>query len=402
MTKALYYDDAYLTQFTAIVQEQLTYRGQPAVILDQSAFYPTGGGQPHDIGVLNAVSAVEVIKDERTGRIIHLLSEPLQTEAVTGQINWARRFDLMQQHTGQHILSQAILQTAEAMTVGFHLSQDYATIDLSRPDLTETSLVQAEELANRIIYDNRNVSARFVTEAELVTIPLRKEPIVAGPIRVVEVENFDWSACGGTHVKRAGEIGLIKIIKSERRKSFLRLTFLCGRRALQHYHQLNRQMSDIALQLSVSVDETPEAIQRQSQLLKQTWKEKEQLRQLLLTYEAEALRSQPLRIEGVSIISQTFSDKDLDAVRQLARHIVQSPDCIVLFGLLGQKGELVFASSANLDLDMPFLLKRVGPIIGGGGGGSPALAQGGGPQVDRVPLALTEAQNWLEGQLRNK
>lgn len=399
MTKHLYYSNAYLIQFEAIAQEYLTYQGQPAVILDQSAFYPTGGGQPHDTGKLNDVSVVEVVKDETTNQVIHILNGPLQADTVVGQVDWIRRFDLMQQHSGQHILSQAMLQTAEAMTVGFHLSGDYATIDLSRPDLTETDLVRAEELANKIIYDNRNVTARFVTEEELATIPLRKKPVVTGPVRIVEIENFDWSACGGTHVTQTGEIGIIKIVKSERRKPFLRLTFLCGQRALHHYHQINRQISDIALHLSVSVDESFKAIQRQSQTLKQSWKEKEQLGRLLLSYEADTLVNQAPAIAGVSIVSQVFEDKQINDLRQLAQQVIQHPDCVVLFGLMEQKGQLIFARSANLDLNMSALLKNVSKIIGGGGGGSPHLAQGGGPQTDKVPLALAEAQKWLKSRL---
>ncbi len=295
-----------------------------------------------------------------------------------------------------------MLQTAEAMTVGFHLSGDYATIDLSRPDLTETDLVRAEELANKIIYDNRNVTARFVTEEELATIPLRKKPVVTGPVRIVEIENFDWSACGGTHVNQTGEIGIIKIVKSERRKSFLRLTFLCGQRALRHYHQLNREISDIALHLSVSVDESFEAVQRQSQMLKQTRKEKEQLSKWLLSYEADTLVNQAPTIDGVSIVSQVFNDKQINDLRQLAQQIIQHHDCVVLFGLMGQKGQLIFARSANLNLNMSTLLKKVGKIIEGGGGGSPHLAQGGGPQTDKVPLALAEAQKWLKSQLSQR
>lgn len=402
MIKHLYYSDAYLTQFEAIVQEYLTYQGQPAVILGQSAFYPTGGGQPHDTGKLNDVSVIEVVKDESTNQVIHILNAPLQADTVVGQVDWIRRFDLMQQHSGQHILSQAMLQTVEATTVGFHLSGDYATIDLARPDLTETDLVRAEELANKIIYDNRNVTARFVTGEELATIPLRKKPVVTGPVRIVEIENFDWSACGGTHVNQTGEIGIIKIVKSERRKTFLRLTFLCGQRALRHYHQLHQQISDIALHLSVSVDESFEAVQRQSQMLKQTWKEKEQLSKWLLSYEADTLVNQAPTIDGVSIVSQVFNDKQINDLRQLAQQIIQHPDCVVLFGLLGQKGQLIFARSANLDLNMSTLLKNVGKIIDGGGGGSPHLAQGGGPQADKVPLALAEAQKWLKSQLSQR
>ena len=216
---------------------------------------------------------------------------------------------------------------------------------------------------------------------------------------MVEINQFDWSACGGTHVAKTGEIGMIKIIKTERRKSFLRLTFLCGQRAFSHYERINRHIRDIALSLSVSVEETLEAVQHQSQTLKRIQKERDQLNKLLITYEANALLSQALTIEGVSVINQVFDNKDIGEVRQLAQQIVQQNNCIFLFGVMEQKGQLLFARSANLKVNMTTLLKEVGNIIGGGGGGSPHLAQGGGPQADKVPVSLAQAQSWLTDQL---
>jgi len=399
VTKRLYYTDSYLTQFEAIVLHQVTDQDHPAVVLDQSAFYPTGGGQPHDTGTLNAIPVIDVVKDEGQDQVIHLLEAPLQAEAVVGQVDWPRRFDLMQQHSGQHILSQAILQTTEAATVGFHLSRDYATIDIAQADLSEKSLKQAELLANQIIYDNRAVTARFVSRQELANLPLRKQPAVEGPIRVVSIQDFDWSACGGTHVSQTGEVGVIKIIKSERRKRFLRLTFLCGQRALWHYQRINQQISSLALQLSVSIEEVVEALDRQNLTLKQIEKEKENLAQRLLIHEASALCNEAVTFGDVNVVIRVMSDKTVSEARQLAQQITQEANYVVLLGLMGQKGELVFARSAGVDLHMPTLLKRAGKIIGGGGGGSPSLAQGGGPNREAIPAALQEAKNWLKEQL---
>jgi alanyl-tRNA synthetase len=400
MTERLYYADSYRTRFTAAVRKRLTYDGHPAVILDQTAFYPTGGGQPHDAGRLNTIPVLDIISAEKGGEVIHLLAAPLETDSVTGEIDWPRRFDHMQQHTGQHILSQAAIHTLEAATIGFHLSQAYATIDLDRPDLDETALATVESLANQIVYDNREISARFVTEAELATLPLRKPPAVMDRIRIVEIKDFDWSACGGTHVAQTGEIGLIKIIKTERRKSFLRVTFLCGQRAVRHYDQINQQIRDIALQLSVAIDETVEAVSRQSDLLKRMTREKEQLSKSLLIYEADKLIETTRSEEGIRLISRIFQDRELNELRLLAQQLTQTPDCVAFLGLSGDKPQLIFARSANLPFDMSKLLKKVGKSIGGGGGGSPQLAQGGGARPDGLAQALEEAVNHLKNQIR--
>ena len=399
VTKRLYYANAYLTQFEADVQKHLVYQKQPAVVLTKSVFYPTGGGQPYDTGTLNDILVTEVLKDEQSGQVIHVLSAPLKSDTVVGKIDWERRFDFMQQHTGQHVLSQALLQVAQAETVGFHLSQTYATLDISGPALNEEILAEGETLANQIIYDNRAVTARFVSQDILPTIPLRKQPIIDGPIRVVEIENFDWSACGGTHVAQTGEIGLIKILKTERKNRFLRLTFLCGKRALRHYDRINRQMRDLALSLSVSVEETLETVQRQSQALKQAQKERDQFHKSFLVQEANMLFEEALLLEGVSVINRVFDNKDIGEVRQLAQQIAQHSNCIVLFGVMAQKGQLLFTRSANLRLDMTTLLRAVQKTIGGGGGGSSHLAQGGGPEADKIPLALAQAQDWLANHL---
>ena len=399
MTAQLYYTDSYLTRFEAVIRQTLTVEGMPAVILDQSAFYPTGGGQPHDSGHLNGIPVTDVLKDKETSQILHILQQTLQEDSVVGEIDWPRRFDLMQQHTGQHILSRALLETVDAPTIGFHLSQAYATIDIGRADLKETDLFKAEQLANRIIYDNRPLSARFVDRDELDRLPLRKPPPVDGPVRVVTIEDFDWSACGGTHVAQTGEIGLIKIVRPERRKDFLRLTFLCGERALRHYQQTNSQIKEIALALSVSVDEVLETIQRQSEALKQAQKENQTLKQVVLVAEAQTLLGEADQIAGVFIITRLLENKTINEVRKLAQILVQQPGRVVLFGLAERKGQLLFARSADVELDMPTLLKQVSRLIGGGGGGSPHLAQGGGPHADKLAAALAEAQTWVSGHL---
>jgi alanyl-tRNA synthetase len=238
---------------------------------------------------------VDVVEREEDQAIIHILS-PTEPETglqpgdqVQGEIDYARRFDHMQQHTGQHVLSQAFVQIAEADTVGFHLSNEYSTLDLNNGALSDDSIARAEDLANQIIFDDRPVLARFVEPDEVADLPLRKTPPAKETIRIVQVEGFDWSACGGTHVARTGEIGLIKVVRSERRGSEMRITFFCGHRALSHYRTLNALTRDLALNLSIGVEELPETIERLQTEARTIRKERDRLRELLLDHEAAAL-----------------------------------------------------------------------------------------------------------------
>jgi len=234
MTERLHYDDAYLLRFSARVVEHTQWEGRPAVVLDRTAFYATGGGQPHDTGILDGVGVVDVVERESDGAVVHVLAAPLPpgTVDVEGEVDRARRLDLTRQHTGQHIISAAFVEVLGANTVSFHLSADYATIDLDRSPLTAEDLARVEDLANEVVMENRPVISRFVSRDELPALTLRKPLAHAGPVRIVEVPGFDCSACGGTHVRATGELGLIKLVRAERRGTESRVEFLCGGRAL--------------------------------------------------------------------------------------------------------------------------------------------------------------------------
>jgi alanyl-tRNA synthetase len=262
MTRRLYFDDPYLTGFAALVVERLVHEGRPAVVLDRSAFYPSSGGQPHDTGRLNAIPVLDVVEREENGPVVHILAAALEAEQVEGEIDWPRRFDLMQQHSGQHILSAASLQLLGATTAGFHLAEEYATIDLDRAPLSIAQLAEVEELANSVVVQNRPVVARFVVDEELRGLPLRKPVNHSGPVRVVQMGAFDCSACGGTHVRATGEIGLIKITRAERRGTETRLEFLCGRRALRDYDAKNALLTGLAAEFTVGYWEVPDMVHR--------------------------------------------------------------------------------------------------------------------------------------------
>ncbi len=416
MTERLYYDAPYLIRFTARVLENLEWEGQPAVLLDRTAFYPTGGGQPADTGVLRAVSAggsaapegvpndvrvIDVAERLEDGAVVHVLARPLDASEVEGEVDWQRRFDLMQQHTGQHILSAVFLDLFEANTVGFHLSDEYATIDLDRAPLTAEDLLRAEDLANAVVFENRQAVARFVPDEEVPSLPLRKALVHEGPVRVVEIPDLDCSACGGTHVRSTGEIGLIKITRSERRGNETRVEFLCGGRALGDYRAKNALLMDLAREYTVGHWEVADLVHRMAGELKESRRELRHARDALLDAEAAALWHQGAVVGPARVVHAHLPGRAPDDLKHLAQRLVEHEGTAVLLasGQAGQKGFFTFARSADLDLHMGTLVRQACQVIGGGGGGRPEFAQGGGPQGDLVIPALESVQASLADSL---
>ena len=233
MTQRLYYSDSYLRFFSAKLLKQAQGPEGWMVVLDQTAFYPTSGGQPHDLGKIGDIDVWNVVENEHD-EIQHWLRQPLEKgREIHCMIDWARRFDHMQQHSGQHILSQAFLRAAKLETVSFHLGANYATIDLATESLSAGQLHHAEDLANIIVYENRPIRVRTVSPNEVSSLGLRKESRREGLVRIVEIQDFDLSACGGTHVRTTGEIGGIFVRKLERVNRQARVTFVCGRRTVE-------------------------------------------------------------------------------------------------------------------------------------------------------------------------
>ncbi|HEY3247177.1 MAG TPA: alanyl-tRNA editing protein, partial [bacterium] len=248
MTERLYYADSFLREFDATVLEVRERGGRPAIILDRTAFYPTSGGQPHDLGRLDGAEITEVFDED--GTILHLADRALEGR-VHGTIDWPRRFDHMQQHTGQHILSQAFLRVLRAGTRSVHFGADVCTLDLDIADLGPDEAGRVEDAADAIIFEDRPVVVREVDEAELPHLGLRRPAKKRGRVRIVEVQDFDVSACGGTHVRRTGEIGLIAMRRWERFKGGVRIEFFCGQRALREHRWKNAMVLDLAAELSV-------------------------------------------------------------------------------------------------------------------------------------------------------
>jgi alanyl-tRNA synthetase len=397
MTIRLYYSDSTLRDFSARVLERQTTERGTAVRLDRTAFYPTSGGQPHDTGTLNDARVVDVWDDE-AGAVWHLLERAPEGEEVRGAIDWERRFDHMQQHSGQHLLSAGFVRLLDAPTVSFHLGSDDSSIDLDRPQLSWDDAFRVEADVNRVIAENRAVEVRIVAEDQIHTVPLRRPPKVTGDIRVVLIPDYDASACGGTHVPATGAVGLLKIVRIERYKGGVRVGFVCGARALTHYQRTLAALQTVSADLSVGGEEVPEAVARLKGDLKDARRELEAAQRALATLEAERLWAETAPVEGVRTIAAYLEDRTFDQAAALAAHVSAKPKTVALIATSDAKGvRLVCTRSADLpDLNAAAILKRVTDRLGGKGGGTAEHARGGAPAAERE--AILEAVRRLGGQ----
>ena len=395
MTDRLYYTDAYTLHFTARVVERLTWDDRPALVLDRSAFYPDSGGQPHDTGTLGAASVLDVQVRAADGAVIHVLDRALDADEVEGVIDPARRFDHMQHHTGQHILSGAFERAAQAETVSFHLGTDSVTIDLDRTDLTPAEIDAAEDLANAIVTEDRPVRILFPTPEETAALALRKVPDVAGDLRVVDVDGFDVCACGGTHVARTGAIGLIKVLRTDRNKDLTRVEFRCGGRALRDYREKNAILLGLAAELTTGYWEIGAALDKLRDENRDLRSSLKTARQQLLEAEAGQLWAEAG--DGPIVRVWDAGERDPGSLRELASLLVSRSGTAVLLGLAGERAQIVLARDAALPgPDMVGLLRGVMAALAGEaesrrGGGRPDFAQGGGVSAPQARLAAALA-----------
>jgi alanyl-tRNA synthetase len=400
-THRLFYTDPYQREFSARVIARGEMAGRPAVALDRTAFYPTGGGQPHDTGSLRPaartaeadnVSVIDVVAED--GLIWHILSAPLAADAVTGALDWPRRFDHMQQHTGQHILSQAFIQVCDAETVGFHLGAASSTIDLSHSDLDAAALMRVEAAANAIVDATLVVSPTFVAPEALASIPLRKPPKVTEDIRIVEVAGFDWSACGGTHVANTAQVGLIKIVAIERRGAELRVSFLCGGRARADYARLQAVAQGLVARLSTGQDELIDAVDRRAVETQALRRELAELEAQWVESTAAALWSAAEGRGSWRVVAGAF-DYPFERAKRIVQALRTRPGAVVLLGVRGERPQLVFARADAVALDVGALLRTAVAAGGGRGGGRPDFAQGGVPANEGLDAALQAALHAL-------
>jgi alanyl-tRNA synthetase len=390
VTERLYYTDPYLTEFDAEVTSLEPHDGRPAAILDRTAFYPTSGGQPFDTGRLGAAAVVDVV-DRADGVILHVLDQAIAPGPVHGRIDWPRRFEHMQQHTGQHLLSAAFDRLLRVRTESFHLGSLSSTIDLARV-VSQQEIDAAEEEANRIVWEDRAITIRFADAAEAAALPLRKESTRGGRLRLVDIEAFDISACGGTHVARTGGVGTIAVASSERFRGGSRIEFVCGVRTLRTFRSLRDSMASSVRLISVLPGELPSGIERLQAEAKETRRQLKDAQSRLAGFEAAALAGRAVLHGDAHVVVEALEGWDQGGLKTIASAIAgRAGHIAVLFGVPAPCA-VVIARADGMSFDSAAALRRLIQEFGGKGGGRPDLAQGGG--LDGAPDALVAfAQN---------
>lgn len=414
MTDRLYYNASYQTDFDSAITDIVEFDGKQALILASSAFYPTSGGQPFDVGTLTVSQSGEVLeivdvvagdaKQETDQPVLHLLksaSTSIETGTeVHGAIDWSRRYDHMQQHSGQHLLSHALDSLLDCTTVAVHFGSTESTIDVQLPDsannkeglLSLKQIGEIEHYVSDVVYQNVPISAYFVDEEKLSTLPLRRPPKVTGQIRIVEIERLDYSACGGTHCRRTGELGPIKIVKQERQRGNVRLTFSSGHRALKDYAQKHQVTSEIASIFSNEFTQTPALVQALITQNKALEKRVAQLTAQVLEVRAAELWEDATSVGPFRLVAQELEDADPNEAKLLASSLQEREDSIILLVTTGgEKLTAIFARGSAPALHMGNLLRSTLAEFGGGGGGKEDFAQGGGIPASTATALLTAA-----------
>jgi len=386
MTERLYYHDAYLTTFAATVLDRAA--GGRRVYLDRTAFYPRSGGQPHDTGQLGGAEVVDVVDEGE--RIAHVLAAPLAVGPASGEVDWARRFDHMQQHTGQHLLSAVLEDLYGFHTVSVHFGRDASTLDLDASGLEPEQVAAAEARANAVVTENRPVSVGF--EDAAAAVGLRKAPDRAGSLRIVTIRDLDRSACGGTHVRATGEIGAILLRKVERVRKAVRLEFLCGMRAVRRTRADQELLAQLAAQYSAAPDELPALVEAQRAELKEALARRRDAEVQLDRYRAAELYSGATADPGGLRRVVVREDRGVERLRGLAQAVAALPK-VVFVGVAASPPGLVVAASQDSGRDAAAMLRSVLAPAGGRGGGTPRLAQGTAP-ADALEAAVESVMSY--------
>ena len=385
MTERIYYTEPERRSFDAVVTTVVEHEGAPALILDRTAFYPTSGGQPFDTGRLGTTQVVNTIDDGE--RVLHVVGAPLDVgQAVHGEVDWIRRFDHMQQHTGQHVLSAAFDRVLENRTMSFHMGGESSTIDLAR-EVSAADVERCVDEANHVVWEDRPVTIRFASPEEAARLPLRKEPAREGPLRLIEVTDFDLSACGGTHVARTGEIGLIAVTAAEKFRGGTRVTFVCGGRALRALRGYRDAIAGSVRSLSVLPHELPAAVERIQAEGKQARKTIARLQSELAVHEAARLIAASPAADGVRRVAQVADGWDTAGLKAIASAMTAQAG--VAAALVGSSAPIaiVVARSSGVAVDANVVLQQLLKRFGGRGGGKPELAQGAGLVGDPQEIA---------------
>jgi alanyl-tRNA synthetase len=387
-TERLYYSDSFLRTFEARVLSCTEADGHYQVILDRTAFYPTSGGQPNDQGMLDGVKVIDVLEQEATGDVVHVTESPVLGNSVAGIIDWARRQDHMQQHSGQHILSAAFVEVCDVPTVGFHLGGEISTIDLQTTLSVPDRLGEVIRLANQVVFEDREVRVLNMTPEQAGSLRLRKESDREGMLRIVAIPEFDLSPCGGTHVSFTGQVGLVLTRKVERYKQGWRVEFVCGGRALREAQNDFQYLTRAAKLLSCPPNEIPALIEKHIGESKSFRRERTNLLNELAAYQAKDLLTEAQSVGDKRLLLKSFQSGELEFVKMLAHHAAQESSTVVVFTLATEKPQVLISTSVDSGVDASQLFKICAQQFPLKGGGSRISAQGSMPAGSDVEGVL--------------
>ncbi|HEX8815665.1 MAG TPA: DHHA1 domain-containing protein [Terriglobales bacterium] len=411
MTERLYYHDSFLYEFDAdVIESRARTDGESrrAIVLNRTAFYPTSGGQAFDMGWIVPAGnpdqkiRIEEVADGEDGRVLHFVGGEGDLAAGTsvhGLIDAERRRDHMQQHSGQHVLSAAFIRLFDMPTVSFHMGADYCSIDLDTKSLSSTQIEAAEALANDVVTQDRGVAIRFVTQEEAKNLGLRKiPPAEREKLRLIDIDDFDLTACGGTHVASTGQIGSILLRKTEKVRQGWRVEFVCGQRAVATARRDYTTLAEAAGILSGHIWEVPQQVRKLQEESRNSKKSREELLEEIADLHAAQLLASATMTGSRKVMVQTFGDRDLAFIKLLAQRLVRRGENVVaLVGTTNAPAALVFAQSAGQPFDMNALMKETLAQLGGRGGGSKDMAQGGPEKTDQVGGVLGQLASRLQG-----
>jgi len=405
MTERLYYHDSLLFDFDGEIIEVQPPSGKETrhgVVLDRTAFYPTSGGQVHDTGWLESPSdsvssrwKVSEVADQEDGHVVHLIEAekaPEKGARIRGVIDAARRRDHMRQHSGQHVLSAAFVRLYNMPTVSFHMGEDYCSIDLDTPNLKPEQVVEAERLANDVVLENRTVDIRFVTQDEARDLGLRKiPPVEREKLRLIDVHDFDLTACGGTHVSCTAQIGAILLRKIEKVRQGWRVEFVCGERAVSTARRDYSVLTEAAALFSSHIWDVAEAVRKTQDDARTSRKSNEHLLEEIADLQAKQMLTETPDINGRKLIVQTIADRDLAFIKLLTQRLTRlDTRVLALLAVTAGSPGLVFGQSPGMPFDVGALMKEAMAKLGGRGGGSKDLAQGGVPKADGLETLLQD------------
>ena len=395
MTDKIYLQNPYLREISARIVDKKYMDNKFYIKLNRTIFYPNmSGGQPMDKGTINGIEVLDTYEDGED--IIHVVKDNIQNNNVQLSIDWDTRFDHMQQHTGQHLLSSVFYNLYNAETVGFHLGREYVYIDITLPELTDEDINRVEKFSNKIIFSNFNIKTYYIDKNNISKIPLRKQPSVTSNIRIVEIDGMDYSPCCGTHHRSTGEIGLIKIRKWEKYKGNTRVEFVCGNRALQDYSWKNTCINNISTLLSSKDTDTYNKVKILFDHTEELEKENRDLQEELLKYKAKELLNDSTTFNSIQIIKHKFQNTNIKEISFMSSYLINNIDDLIL--ILGienaEKSQFILSRSNNLKINISNIFKEISKKLGVKGGGSIQTVQGGCSNTD-LDLFINDAYEYI-------